>query len=642
MLMPTAANTAPLEFSADSLRIKNELPSNEELAAILLDAPQYMPAFVKDPYEGWPEISYKSDPVLACFLAAEAHRLVTGRELDQSAVDQDDSRDGERFFNISDADAESQEYDSLSNPPPEENDVSMPEMDIQDLDARAAELTERAYDTYQLASAFFQHVKQYRGENMDYALESLVALGNSRDADAMVAMAEHTFKLWQQVQKRKVVAVDMPSSEDNIQASSSGLIRGDAWLRQTERLQNHLFAYSFMIEHAEIVGRAGMELVEKVFSDDGIHKVYNSKRYAAGPHGLTLTSETIDRCISIMATHIRVLYALGRKGEAERLWRKLSGLVKDVFPEVLGSNPLLHSYTLDDFEGHSFQLYHDRWNAKGIEGSISSKDPDCDFDIVNEVNEDFFRDYVDARKPALIRSFFRKTGWSKFKWTLQSFWSNPEVDFPKLSVMVTDSRWVVLRQNTFYDSPMAAGTKITSLEHYIDTVASIVETANKSTNSLGGSRELPYLFAPLSPEAADSLGLFGRKGEHMMGLMTEHFVTSSRFQTSPDNWLKSALFYIGPPGAGASFHRHMSALNVLASGEKQWYMLPPGIDYVGSAADSTAEWEAFVRQKMPFRPMQCKQKAGDAVWVPPGYVHGVRNLDVSVGITVQFGDDMPV
>ena len=99
--------------------------------------------------------------------------------------------------------------------------------------------------------------------------------------------------------------------------------------------------------------------------------------------------------------------------------------------------------------------------------------------------------------------------------------------------------------------------------------------------------------------------------------------------------MKSALFFIGP-NAGASFHRHMAALNVLASGEKQWYMLPRATWFRGHL-QIRQPGELFVKDAAPFGALKCRQRAGEAVYVPPGWFHAVRNMDVSVGITVQFG-----
>ena len=69
---------APVEFSADTLSAFAEALSPPDLAAILLDAPRYFPAFLHDPHAGWPVINFKSDPTLAAFLAREAFRLVRG------------------------------------------------------------------------------------------------------------------------------------------------------------------------------------------------------------------------------------------------------------------------------------------------------------------------------------------------------------------------------------------------------------------------------------------------------------------------------------------------------------------------------------------------------------------------------------
>ena len=56
--------------------------------------------------------------------------------------------------------------------------------------------------------------------------------------------------------------------------------------------------------------------------------------------------------------------------------------------------------------------------------------------------ERFFREYVDAGRPVRIRSFFENKAGAEQN--VHSLWSHPNVDFAKLPVMITSSRWIAL------------------------------------------------------------------------------------------------------------------------------------------------------------------------------------------------------
>ena len=89
--------------------------------------------------------------------------------------------------------------------------------------------------------------------------------------------------------------------------------------------------------------------------------------------------------------------------------------------------------------------------------------------------------------------------------------------------------------------------------------------------------------------------------------------------------------YAGPAGAGAPFHYHEHALNVLAYGTKTWFLLPPK-DAVYSAAHP-ATWAA-----PPPGARVCVQRAGDVLYVPANWAHAVRNDAPSVGAAFEFTD----
>ena len=80
----------------------------------------------------------------------------------------------------------------------------------------------------------------------------------------MRRIAAHAFTLWkgkadqwsrQQAPSKKRAEVHGDASV----TFTAPTRESEAWLRQTERLQDHLFAYSFMLEEADEVGAVGMQ-----------------------------------------------------------------------------------------------------------------------------------------------------------------------------------------------------------------------------------------------------------------------------------------------------------------------------------------------------------------------------------------------
>jgi len=108
---------------------------------------------------------------------------------------------------------------------------------------------------------------------------------------------------------------------------------------------------------------------------------------------------------------------------------------------------------------------------------------------------------------------------------------------------------------------------------------------------------------------------------------------------------------VGPALAGTLPHYHRSAINVLARGRKRWaiyvcgspgenrMLLQEGFrDY--SSGSQAKDW--FVRECPKLRSRrrvhlwECAQEAGDLLYVPAYFIHGVVNLEPVVGFSIQF------
>jgi len=86
----------------------------------------------------------------------------------------------------------------------------------------------------------------------------------------------------------------------------------------------------------------------------------------------------------------------------------------------------------------------------------------------------------------------------------------------------------------------------------------------------------------------------------------------------------SALhFALGREGSGAPMHIHSDALNLVLAGKKRWFVLPPQ-----DAIYSRKHISTWVKEDLPTadpKPLECVQNAGDAIYVPFDWAHGVIN-----------------
>jgi hypothetical protein len=86
-------------------------------------------------------------------------------------------------------------------------------------------------------------------------------------------------------------------------------------------------------------------------------------------------------------------------------------------------------------------------------------------------------------------------------------------------------------------------------------------------------------------------------------------------------------FMIAPKHTGASPHFHNSAVNVLFSGQKMWYMFPPSSNFYSTMP--VHQWfERFDKMDSEHKPqyVQCIQNPGDVVYVPDHWGHAVLSI----------------
>ena len=97
--------------------------------------------------------------------------------------------------------------------------------------------------------------------------------------------------------------------------------------------------------------------------------------------------------------------------------------------------------------------------------------------------------------------------------------------------------------------------------------------------------------------------------------------------------LLTTQLILGPARTGAPLHHHGTALNLNLMGTKRWMLLPQR-DGAWSNAP-VADWDPAVRLRKVQRSLllECTQRAGDVVFVPALYSHGVLNMAPSIAVS---------
>jgi len=169
-----------------------------------------------------------------------------------------------------------------------------------------------------------------------------------------------------------------------------------------------------------------------------------------------------------------------------------------------------------------------------------------------------------------------------------------------------------------------------SVREYMDSMNSLAAAANTTA--------VDYIFGSSVPEALMmefAKGVPIRKFKDKAGRpMQEPAV--ELFDGTPTFTPLSPQIFLGPAYTGSPIHYHGQAINIQAYGRKRWFLYRPE-DAMYRAVPVhqylTEEWPDLPASK---RPMECEQRAGDIIFVPSLWGHGVINLEESVGLALEF------
>ena len=97
---------------------------------------------------------------------------------------------------------------------------------------------------------------------------------------------------------------------------------------------------------------------------------------------------------------------------------------------------------------------------------------------------------------------------------------------------------------------------------------------------------------------------------------------------------RAVQFFLGAAGSGAPIHFHCDAWNVIAYGQKRWFLTPPHTAMFSNTP--IQEWLHASYEKLAENLTECVQDAGDIIYVPCEWAHAVLNVRETIGMAVEF------
>lgn len=232
----------------------------------------------------------------------------------------------------------------------------------------------------------------------------------------------------------------------------------------------------------------------------------------------------------------------------------------------------------------------------------------CDIDILTEpiAASEFLSRYVNMKKPVLLRG--------KASQVLLNGWET--------EVRWTEKEFVARYGQTDLSTDTTAATVAATLESmHTETPKLFAWTgfhAESITRATSADYRLPQLYAEVT------------KGEQVR-----------------------ASVLISAPGAGAGWHNHDDALNILVAGRKRWFLAPLSSDATLRQSESvnddqheaTKTMSGYVSQRhffkrvypklkgSPLAPASCVQRKGDALYVPREWLHSTLSIGATVCVS---------
>jgi hypothetical protein len=250
---------------------------------------------------------------------------------------------------------------------------------------------------------------------------------------------------------------------------------------------------------------------------------------------------------------------------------------------------------------------------------------DCGIPVLSSDSDltmtSFLKEYVYAGKPVLVRSTLNNQRFSRVVAAL----SSPETHWGTMEVPSS----VIPYPDLFNfgcsgeDTCSGAANRRGTLNAYLDEVDKVDEV-----DAVDGAAAAPphYIFTVCTEEQKQ--------------LFTErlpHFLEPPAGSPLKPLAIGLCEFYNGGKHTGSPPHWHVSAINVLVTGEKRWFLAPPRFSF-HSRTPAKIWWhsESKALWQQENRSLECVQKAGDLLFVPRFWAHAVLNTNSVSGFALEF------
>ena len=266
---------------------------------------------------------------------------------------------------------------------------------------------------------------------------------------------------------------------------------------------------------------------------------------------------------------------------------------------------------------------------------------------------EFLEQYAHRNRPVIVRNQRWADGakqWLLQDWPAVESWSRQRflARYANTSVELKNSSYIAF-DTEFGGLP----SNRTTVANYIAGWDNLRPRNDTAGNHLSRDQivdlDPPYLFGkmplPGLRDAYRELSLFRQCGESddhndaEIGNGGECLDNNRIFAHNKTARDMIALFFAGPALSGVSLHMHTNAWNALLYGRKRWFLLPPNSLW-GPTGMPMLRWVHDFYDKLAPDMHECVQEAGEVLYVPSDWYHGVINLKDSVGIVVEMGHNV--
>ena len=236
-------------------------------------------------------------------------------------------------------------------------------------------------------------------------------------------------------------------------------------------------------------------------------------------------------------------------------------------------------------------------------------------------------------------------------------WNRPAIigkglldNWPAMQHWTKESLLSGVRSNLKVDAQQTPYAQMVGEDTEEMTIKQFIETHMDREHEVYKSKSQPfYVFQALPDPTAEHYN------QTETSMLTEDFLVPSVLQApeswrkpkkgGPDLWLPLQHFFLGAKGSGAHLHAHVATFNALLYGRKHWFLIPPEYGMFDTHREQQMPIQRFLEVGLPafeergIKVIEFIQQAGEIVFVPHEWMHCVYNLEDSVGLSYQMGEE---